>query len=105
MLPQASKCYRLALEAAQRRGVVRAGEERARLNQDEITEISTANRDALESALDRTPFVPPDDFWPDTGVITREEAAIMHRAARNGLNIDFIPLNARIRSPHTNGAA
>ena len=75
------------------------------LTRADVASLIAANQQTLKAALDRTPFVPPDDFWPATGVVTREEAVIMHRAARNGLNIDFISLNARIRPSRTTGAA
>ena len=97
---RATEGSRLALEGRRRRASGLSTLTRA-----EVTSLIAANLDVLRTALDRTPFVPPDDFWPDNGSVTREEAAIMHRAARNGLNIDIIPLNARTRPPRENGAA
>ena len=97
---RATEAYRLALESRRRRAA-----NSSTLTTAEVTAVITAKQHALRAALDRMPFVLTDDFWPDTGVVTREEAAIMHRAARNGLNIDFIPLNDRIRPPRDNGAA
>jgi hypothetical protein len=88
-----------------RRAASLDGEPQPRLTREEIVLTLATNREMLLWALDRTPIVPPASFWPDTGVITRAEAAIMrHAAARYGLNIDFIPLTSRIRSPH-GGAA
>lgn len=105
MQPGASEAYMAAVSAGRRRRAASlAGEPQPRLTREEIALTLATNREMLQWALDRTPIVPPDSFWPDTGVITRAEAAIMRRAARHGLNIDFIPLTSRIRSPH-DGAA
>jgi hypothetical protein len=89
---RATEAYRLALEGRRRRAA-----DSSKLTRAEVTSFIAANQRTLEAALARTPFVPLDDLFADTGVVTREEAAIMHRAARKGFSIDFIPLNARIR--------
>ena len=94
------EAHQLALEGRRRRAAGQSAQTRA-----EVARLIAVNQYILEAALDRTPFVPSDDSWTVIGVVTREEAAMMHGAARNGLNIDFIPLNARTRQPRDTGAA
>ncbi len=45
----------------------------------------------LAMAFDRTPVVLEDTAWPESDVLTPEQRAFVHRAAKKGLNVDFRP--------------